>query len=243
MFDGLANIFYKESNIKLLCMHTLVLAENTRKASFVKKGLQYENLSADIFTYYQLEEIRNAIFKIDGLFLLLHDALGKDLILEIITMCRNFKPLLPIILLGHGNLDPTFALFFQNEINAYYSYPFPFRNISFEMRYAIFKMKEDISNSRLVFRDLELDVGSHQVKYKNETIYLRHKEFSLLHFLMLNKGRVLSRNTILENVWDRNANIFTNTVDVHVSQLRKKLEHQTDQKYIHTIPCTGYIFE
>ena len=224
-------------------MHTLILAENIKKASFIKKGLQYENLSSDLLTYYELEHLKTAIYKIDGLFLLLHDGLGHRLIIEIIIMCRDFKPLLPVILLGHGNLDPSLALMLENHTHVYYSYPFPFRNMSFEMRYAIFKMKEDMSNSRLVFRELELDVGSHQVRYKNKTIYLRHKEFSLLHFLMLNKGKVLSRNTILENVWDRNANIFTNTVDVHVSQLRKKLEHHSDQKYIHTIPCTGYIFE
>ena len=57
--------------------------------------------------------------------------------------------------------------------------------------------------------------------------------------MMLNEGKVLSRETILENVWDRNANIFTNTVDVHINKLRKKIK--TDEKFIRTIPCSGYL--
>jgi DNA-binding response OmpR family regulator len=131
----------------------------------------------------------------------------------------------------------------ESKINFLFSRPFPFRQMSAEMRYAIFHQKEKMEFGKYILRDLELDLARHQVKLSDQSLYLRNKEFSLLHYLMVNKGKVLSRSDILENVWDRNANILTNTVDVHISQLRKKMGEGKNQKYIHTIPCTGYIFE
>jgi two-component system copper resistance phosphate regulon response regulator CusR len=111
------------------------------------------------------------------------------------------------------------------------------------MKFEIFLSKEKIDNSRYVLRDLELDVSRHRVSVCNSEVHLRNKEFALLHFMMLNKGRVLSRTDILENVWDRNANMMTNTVDVHISTLRKKIEKVSKRRFIHTIPCLGYILE
>jgi DNA-binding response OmpR family regulator len=60
---------------------------------------------------------------------------------------------------------------------------------------------------------------------------------------MSHPGKLLTRNTILEDVWDQNTNLMTNTVDVHVSQLRKKIKKYTGMSYIKTIPCLGYVFE
>ncbi len=107
------------------------------------------------------------------------------------------------------------------------------------MRSNIFHDRERIDNSVLKIRELELNRETHEINFQGQSIYLRNKEFALLELLMLNEGRVLSRETILENVWDYNANIFTNTVDVHINKLRKKINAQ--EKFIRTIPCSGYL--
>ena len=75
-----------------------------------------------------------------------------------------------------------------------------------------------------------------------EKIFLRKKEFELMQFMLLNHGAVLDRNTILERVWDNKSNPFTNTVDVHMSHLRKKLvAHNIN--IIKTIHGAGYKLE
>ncbi len=88
-----------------------------------------------------------------------------------------------------------------------------------------------------------LDPISRKLFISGKYIYLRNKEFSLLEYFMKNMGRVLSRTLILEEVWDRNILCPTNTVDVHVSSLRKKIKLPEDTDFIKTVPCVGYIFE
>jgi DNA-binding response OmpR family regulator len=221
-------------------MHTLIIAQNLQQATFIKKGLYYENLGCDVLSYND-ENIPGDTIRIsDGVFLLIDDPFSVD---WAASYCRKIKPNIPIAILAHKNDMVYERLLVERKINFIFIRPFPFRQMSAEMRFAIFQQKEKIEMGRYHVRDLEIDLVSHQVKKDSKNIYLRNKEFSLLHFLMANKGKVLTRTEILENVWDRNANILTNTVDVHISQLRKKIDADICNKYIHTIPCTGYIFE
>lgn len=89
----------------------------------------------------------------------------------------------------------------------------------------------------------KLDSSSRKFFTHNRWIFLRNKEFCLLEYFMRNAGRVVSRTQILEDVWDRNICCPTNTVDVHVSALRRKLQDLQCKKLIKTIHCVGYIFE
>ncbi|MBU1151509.1 winged helix-turn-helix domain-containing protein [Patescibacteria group bacterium] len=93
----------------------------------------------------------------------------------------------------------------------------------------------------LKYRDYVLDRISRRLYYKDTTIPLKNKEFSLLEYFMMNIGRVLTRIQIIEDVWDRNICWNTNTVDVHVSRLRSKLFKQTGTQLIETVYCVGYI--
>lgn len=219
-------------------MQTLIIAENIRQAEFINKGFQYENLSSDIIPIDKANEIENYIPFYDGIFILTDSV---PIIEQISTVCKNLKKNIPVFCLAQKFHKDLIRFRDDSRIDMLFIRPFAFRNIVSEMRFTIFQEKENIEHSHFVLRDLELDLLRHEVTYKDKVINLRNKEFALLHFMMVNVGRVLSRTTILENVWDRNANILTNTVDVHISQLRKKIENGSEQKYIHTIPCTGYI--
>jgi len=92
------------------------------------------------------------------------------------------------------------------------------------------------------FGTLKLDISSREFIISNEYVPLRNKEFSLMEYFMNNVGTVLSRTQILEDVWDRNICCPTNTVDVHVSNLRQKLALFNCNKFIRTVHCIGYIF-
>ena len=89
---------------------------------------------------------------------------------------------------------------------------------------------------------IEFDADSRMFSIKGKRVFLRNKEFSLLHYFLQNMGRVLSRTQILEDVWDRNIICPTNTVDVHVSSLRRKFKRYADKECIKTIHCVGYMF-
>lgn len=87
---------------------------------------------------------------------------------------------------------------------------------------------------------LVMDVDRHEVKFNNETIELTLREFSLLQHLLENKGRVLSRDALLEKVWGYDYVGETNAVDVYIRFLRSKVDERFDIKLIHTVRGIGY---
>ncbi len=99
------------------------------------------------------------------------------------------------------------------------------------------------ANNTIDLGALFLDIESRKFFVKEKNISLRNKEFCLLKYFMTNIGKVLSRTQILEEVWDRNICCPTNTVDVHVSSLRRKLKKSAKEDFIKTVHCVGYIFD
>lgn len=89
----------------------------------------------------------------------------------------------------------------------------------------------------------KLDDRGRKLTIRNQKIFLRNKEFVLLAYFLQNVGKVVTRTEILEDVWDRNICCSTNTVDVHVSNLRQKLKRYFRKSLIKTVHCVGYIFE
>lgn len=95
----------------------------------------------------------------------------------------------------------------------------------------------------LELQDFRLDLAARRFSFRGIPIFLRNKEFSLMEFFFNNCGRVVSRLQLLEEVWDRNMCENTNTVDVHVSSLRKKFLYYCGFDPIKTVYCIGYRFE
>lgn len=89
--------------------------------------------------------------------------------------------------------------------------------------------------------DLEVDRLAHQIKRAGKRIDLSAKEYALLEYLALNTGRVLSRNMIIEHVWDESFEALTNIVDVYIRQLRAKIDEGHEYKLIKTIRGAGYV--
>ncbi|MBD3330126.1 hypothetical protein GF354_01190 [Candidatus Peregrinibacteria bacterium] len=93
------------------------------------------------------------------------------------------------------------------------------------------------------YKCIKLDKRRRKLFVNNKSVRLRNMEFLLIEYLIHNAERVLDRTQILESVWDRNIFCTTNTIDVHVSTLRKKLKRLTNRPLIHTIHCLGYMLE
>ncbi len=90
---------------------------------------------------------------------------------------------------------------------------------------------------------IRLDLRTRKFFIHNYEIFLRSREFDLLYYFIVNRGSVVSRTQILEEVWDRNIVCSTNTVDVHVSLLRRKFRTYLSVPLIRTVHAVGYVFD
>ena len=90
---------------------------------------------------------------------------------------------------------------------------------------------------------LRLDTGRHTVSVDGNRVDLTKREFDLLHYLLKNKGLVVTRETLLENVWDYDFDGGTNAVDVYIRFLRGKIDEAYDVKLIHTVRGVGYVIK
>lgn len=221
-------------------MQIEIVSFSPRSAELVQQGLKCEGLHIGIHDATKSDRIPEHVLMSDGLFI---HGFNLHSLESVANSYRKMKDRMPIIVLAQRDAPILRALVNEGKIDAYFVRPFAYHRIAAEMKYSIFRIKEAVQQSTYILRDIQLDVLKREVKCRGKSVYLRNKEFSLLHFMMLHPGRLLSRSTILDNVWDCNVDVVTNTVDVHVSQLRKKIESHLKDKYIHTVPCSGYIFQ
>jgi DNA-binding response OmpR family regulator len=91
--------------------------------------------------------------------------------------------------------------------------------------------------------DLVVDVERHYVERRGKRVQLTPKEFQLLEYLALNAGYVLSRSMIAEKIWGHGFESYSNAIDVHVNNLRKKVDRGSGRKLIHTVKGLGYVLE
>jgi DNA-binding response OmpR family regulator len=121
----------------------------------------------------------------------------------------------------------------------YVAKPFSFRELTARIR-ALLRRPHALESDVLECDDLVIDVRKQKVVRGKENVYLTRKEFSLLEYLMRNKGMVVSRGMIMEHVWDAASDPFSNTIEAHILNIRKKVDAVRKRKLIYTIPGRGY---
>ena len=102
---------------------------------------------------------------------------------------------------------------------------------------------QTIKTTKINVGSVELDRNKRKVSISGVASFLTKKEFYLLELLMLNAGQVISRDAIIDYVWDRRSFVAPNTIDVYISRLRKKIDKRVNKTFITTVPCLGYQFE
>lgn len=127
----------------------------------------------------------------------------------------------------------------DSGIDDYVTKPFFFGELYARIQ-AVLRRPKTVSDQSLALDDLSLDVTTQKVLRGKKSIYLTKKEFALLEYLMRNKGSVVSRGAITEHVWDMNIDPMSNTIEMHILNLRKKLDLPRKKKLIHSIPGRGY---
>jgi DNA-binding response OmpR family regulator len=124
----------------------------------------------------------------------------------------------------------------------YLTKPFDFPELAARAR-ALLRRPEDSRSPTLAASDIHLDPAAHIVRRSGVIVPLTAREFALLHYLMDRKGDVVSRTDLLEAVWDANYDGLSNVVDVHVANLRRKLDMPGNPAPLETIRGVGYRIE
>ncbi|HEY9480629.1 MAG TPA: response regulator transcription factor [Candidatus Paceibacterota bacterium] len=120
--------------------------------------------------------------------------------------------------------------------------PFSFRELRARIR-ALMRRPKDSVATVLTVGDLVLDTANQRVRRGTRDIYLTRKEFALTEYLMRNRGAVVSRGMLMEHVWEEDVDPFSNTIESHILNLRKKIDRVPKKKLIHTVPGRGYKIE
>ena len=172
----------------------------------------------------------------------LPDGSGFDMCREI----RRTDPASPVIMMStrSDEIDVVVAL----EIGAddYVTKPLRLRELAARVAAHLRRSRMESAEAmrtRLEFRDLVIDVNERRIYKSAKEVELTHTEFDLLNFLASNAGKVLSREKILNSIWGYEYPIETRVIDVHIRNLRRKIETQPARPYyILAVPGIGYRF-
>ena len=123
----------------------------------------------------------------------------------------------------------------------YLAKPFSVAELLARVQALMRRASRQAESTVLKVEDLEMDLVSHKVTRRGERISLQPLEYQLLEYLMRNRGRVVSRNTILERVWDYDFDPHTNVVEARVCRLREKIDRNSPRKLISTVRGVGYV--
>jgi DNA-binding response OmpR family regulator len=219
-------------------MRILLVEDEERIADFVMRGLKAERFVVD-WTTKADEATRWA--KING-----YDAAILDLKLfgesVGLTICKTIREkacTFPIIILSATHDTAIKIESLNSGADDYLTKPFSLVELIARIR-ALLRREKTILGPCLKVDDLEMDINAHLVRRGREEIRLNRKELSLLEYLMRHPGMTLTRPMILEKIWDTSIDSFTNTVDVHIRFLRRKIDDGHRKKIIHTVHGYGY---
>ncbi len=220
-------------------MRILLIEDSKKAAAAIAKGLRAEGYAVDVasngLTGEELARINE------------NDVIVLDLMLpgqDGWTICRNLRK--------EGNLTPIIMLTALSDIgdkikgldsgaDDYLPKPFHFGELLARIR-SLARRKTEIRASTIEKYGLVLDLNTHKVSREGREITLTSKEFSLLELFMMNTGRIISRETISEHVWDMNFEPQSNVIESFIKFLRQKIDKGFSRPLLHTVRGSGYIF-
>jgi len=219
-------------------MRILLVEDEPKVSALVKRGLTAERYAVDITADGRegLEYADAYPYDLILLDLMLPSISGTE-VLQRIRRTNQYVPIL--VLTARDSIEDKVKLF---DIGAddYLTKPFAFAELLVRVK-ALLRRGPVNRSSTLRIGDVELDRLTQQVKRQGKRIELTAKEYSLLEYLMQNPDRVLSRNMIIEHVWDQSFDGITNIVDVYVRHLRSKIDEGAEPRMIRTVRGTGYM--
>ena len=164
-----------------------------------------------------------------------------------LDVCKRLKSddrtrSIPVIILTARSEEVDRVVGFEVGADDYVTKPFSPRELALRVK-AVLKRGEVVKavEKTTVFKDMTVDPSRHSVFIGKKELELTLIEFKLLQYLLANKDRVISRDTILNSVWGYSADVFSRTVDTHITRLREKLGAYS--RYLRSVRGVGYIWK
>jgi two-component system, OmpR family, response regulator len=218
----------------------LVVEDNERVARFITRGLREAGHTVD-----------HADNGRDGMFIAAserYDVIVLDRMLPgdidglaIIEALRKSGNRTPILILSALNDVDERIRGLRSGGDDYLTKPFAFGELLARVDALARRGGEGDAQRALQVADLRMDLLSRRVTRGSRTITLQPREFKLLEYLMRHANQVVTRTMLLEAVWDYNFDPQTNVVDVHISKLRQKIEHDAERPLVRTVRNAGYM--
>lgn len=220
----------------------LVIEDEVNVCSFIKKGLEEEGHHADV-AWDGAMGLSLACSKE-------FDVIILDIVLPQmngIEVCQRYRRNMgfatSIIMLTALDSTENIVKGLESGADDYLVKPFKFKELLARINVTLRRKSIGYTSKTYEFADIKLDTETKIVTRSGKMIKLTSKEFRLLEFFMANQGRVLTRTSILENVWDSNVDLNTNVVEVYVNYLRNKIDKEFNTKLIHTLIGMGYVLK
>jgi heavy metal response regulator len=221
-------------------MRILVVEDEKKVGSFIKRGLEAANYSVDVEYDGEagLRRLLEGGYDLVILDVMLPKLDGFNVMKEIRQRHIN----LPILLLTARIAVADKVTGLDLGADDYLTKPFAFEELLARVR-ALLRRGATAAPTVLIAADLRLDPATHQVTRGGKRIDLTSKEYALLEFLLRRRDQVLSRAVIAQHVWGVDYDTFTNVIDVYVNYLRKKIHSGFEPKLIHTVRGFGYVLK
>jgi len=222
-------------------MHILLVEDDSRQAEFIIQGLVQDGASvdwaADGAEGFRLAQTLPYDLFIFDLMLPLKD--GFTLIQEI----RTLNITTPILVLSAMNSVDSRVKGLRSGGDDYLVKPFAFPELLARLD-ALRRRANTLEAPKIIeIADLKVDLAKRKVFRNHESIDLQPREYELLEYLVQNRGRVISKTMIIEQVWGYNFDPQTNIVEARISRLREKIDRSYQENLIHTVRGVGYIIE
>lgn len=220
-------------------MHILVIEDDTKIAANIAKMLRDKEY---IVTLAHTGE--------DGLFALEtenYDAVVLDWMLpdkngiQVLTRLRSKNNNVPVIMLTAKSQLEDKVEGFSKGADDYLTKPFALKELLVRIKAVIRRSSNHTQTPLIKIAGLTINTDICEVKRSGKNINLAPKEYALLEYLALNEGKAMDRTSLLHHVWGEDIDPFTNTIDVHIRYLRKKIDDQYKKKLIKTVPGKGYM--
>jgi two-component system copper resistance phosphate regulon response regulator CusR len=221
-------------------MRILLVEDEPRMANVIAKGLREQSYAVDV-----AEDGDTGLYQAS---LNDYDLIVLDVLLphrdgyEVCRELRSRGDTTPVLMLtARASVDDRITGF-DAGADDYLTKPFSFRELLARIR-ALLRRDSQLRPDVLKVEDLVLDSGSHRVVRANKEVQLTAKEYALLEYLARRKGELVSRTEIAAHVWDDSFDPFSNTIEVYMNRLRKKIDGDHQIKLLHTRRGEGYILE
>lgn len=221
-------------------MRILIVDDEEKLAEALKKGLEFKGFTVDYLADSEKARTRILLYREE------YDLILLDLMMPGVdgaTICRDVR--------AEGVTTPIIMLTAQDDVEKkvellnlgaddYIAKPFSIEEVVARMQ-AVLRRPEAALPTLLTVRDITLDPGKHTVTKGGKEVSLTLKEFSLLEFFMRHPNEAMKREAVLDHVWSFDFPAFSNVLDVHMKNLRKKLDDYADSDPLfETIRGIGY---